>query len=147
MRLQDMLVPYVVLNVLALVLLWLAAKKPRLARWVFGAIFIGAAFVNAYMAAKKPEAYVTSYGPSAWLPVYRDFIYGFFSRATALLVLLVAAGQAVCGVLLFTQRLYKLGALGALIFLLAIAPLGFGSAFPLSLIMAVGLILAMSKGR
>jgi len=147
MRIQDMLVPYIVVNVLALVLLWLATKKPRLARWIFGAIFVGAAFFNAYMAAKKPEAYITAYGPSAWLPVYRDFIYGFFSRATAPLVLLIAAGQAVCGVLLFTQRRYKLGALGAIIFLLAITPLGFGSAFPLGLIMVVGLILAMPKGR
>ncbi len=147
MRLQDMLVPYIVLNALALVLLWLAAKKPRLARWVFGAVFVAAALLNAYMAAKNPQAYVDSYGASAWLPVYRDFIHGFFSRATALLVLLIAAGQAVCGVLLFTPRLYKLGALGAVIFLLAIAPLGLGSAFPLTLIMAVGLVLAVRKRR
>jgi len=147
MRLQDMLVPYIIVNILALVLVWLAAKKPRLARWVFGAVFIGAAFLNAYMAGKKPQAYIDSYGASAWLPFYRDFIHGFFSRATALLVLLIAAGQAVCGVLLFTQRLYKLGALGAIIFLLAIAPLGLGSAFPSTLIMAVALILAMRKGR
>jgi len=147
MRIQDMLVPYVAVNALALALLWLAARKPKLARWVFGALFIGAAFLNSYLAAKKPQAYVDSYGASAWLPVYRDFIHGFFSRATSLLVLLIAAGQAVCGVLLFTNRLYKLGALGAIIFLLAIAPLGVGSAFPSTLIMAVGLVLAMRKGR
>ncbi|MDH4196407.1 MAG: hypothetical protein OEW05_03265 [Candidatus Aminicenantes bacterium] len=145
MRLQDMLVPYIVANALALVLLWLAAKKPKLARWVFGAIFVGAAFFNAYMAAKRPQAYVDSYGASAWFPIYREFIHGFFSRATALLVLLIAAGQAVCGVLLFTRRSYKLGALGAVIFLLAIAPLGLGSAFPSTLLMAVGLVLAMRK--
>jgi hypothetical protein len=147
MKLTEMLVPYIVANALALLLVWLAARKPRLARWAAGVIFLAAAFVNAHLAGKKPQLYVDAYGASAWLSIYRDFIHGFFSRATPLLVLLIAAGQAVCGVLLFTERFYKAGALGAVIFLLAIAPLGLGSAFPSTLIMAAALVLALRKGR
>ena len=147
MKLQDMIVPYIVVNVLGLLLVWLAAKKPKLARWASGVIFLAAAFINAHMAGKNPRVYVDSYGASAWLQIYRDFIHGFFSRATPLLVLLIAAGQAICGVLLFTERLHKIGGLGAIIFLLAIAPLGLGSAFPSTLIMAVALLLALRKGR
>ena len=113
-----------------LVLVW---KLPQIARWVTGVGFIVASIVNTSTALTNPHAYVEGFGPfAAW--GYRQFIYGPFASHTAAFVLAIAAGQFAVGILAFSGS--RFGSLGAMVFLIAITPLGIGSGFPAPPIMA-----------
>lgn len=142
---SEYLGPYIGSNVFALALLGVAILRPRVARWAFAAIFIAAGIFNAYTALTTPDAYVM-YGETAFLPLYRRFITGVFSQAPTAFVLPIAAGQTTAGVLLTRRGLaFRLGALGACIFLAAIIPLGVGSAFPFSLTAIAAIIIMATK--
>jgi hypothetical protein len=84
----------------------------------------------------KPDAYLDY---ARWaVPPYRHFILGPFSRHIGLLVGAIALGQLTIAILVAARgRAVVLGLVGAVIFLLAIAPLGRGSAFPFSLTVSV----------
>jgi hypothetical protein len=141
---SEYLAPYVVSNIVAVALLIVAYLWPKVARWLFVGIFIAAGLFNAYTAITQPEAYLM-FGETALLRLYRDFIYGAFSRYTILFILAIALGQLTVGVLLSRpDPLLRLGVIGAIIFLAAIAPLGVGSAFPFSLI-AIGALILMYR--
>jgi hypothetical protein len=136
----QLLGPYIGSNVFSILLSIVAALWPRISRWIFVVLFLGAGVFNAFIAIRQPSLYVEAYGPLAVLELYRSFIYGFFSRYTTAIVLAIATGQLVVSTLL-TRRgwLFRLGVLGGIIFLVAVAPLGIGSAFPVSLIIAAAL--------
>ena len=147
---REYLIPYVVSNASALILLGIAFRKPKWARWAVVALFAGAAWTNASVAIRDPAAY-QGYGELALLEPYRRFIYGWFREHTAWLVLPIAVGQLgiALALVLNSPRSRRLAAGGAIVFLLAIAPLGVGSALPFSFtcglaiyIMARGLDLA-----
>jgi hypothetical protein len=146
----EFLIPYLVSNAVSLALVLAAPKWPRPVRVLFVLIFLGAGSFNAYMAMSQPEGYLV-YGRWALLPAYRDFISGVFSRYTQPIVLAIALGQLAVGVLLTRKgRSFWLGVAGGMVFLLAIAPLGIGSAFPATLLMALALYLMarrLPKGR
>jgi hypothetical protein len=134
--------PYIISNVLGLFLILVAAKWPRIAKALFVTLFLGSGLVNMYLALTKPRLYVTGFGPVAVLGIYRTFIYGFFGSHTGLIVLFIAIGQlGVAGLLALNDRPLLVGLLGSVLFLVAIAPLGLGSAFPSSILMAVGVML------
>lgn len=77
----------------------------------------------------------------AELELYRSFIHGFFSEYTQAIVLAITFGQlSVTALISCNGDLLKLGVLGGVIFFIAIAPLGIGSAFPSTLLMAIALI-------
>lgn len=140
MYLQEYLIPFLVSNVIALLLLLTAWRAPRWARWSFVIIFLAAGAFNAITAANTPEAYLT-YAEMA-LPVYRNFILGWFAENAQLMVTLIAIGQVAVALLLSLHGTwFKLGIIGGIVFLLAIAPLGVGSAFPCSLLLAIALYL------
>ena len=93
-----------------------------------------------YTGNSNPQAYV-DYGQSA-AGLYQKFIYGIFSSYTSLIVSLIASGQIIVGIFLLMKRtLFLLGIVGGIIFLVAISPLGIGSAFPSTLLMAISLVL------
>jgi hypothetical protein len=146
MNIQDFLLPYVISNLIGITLLWLCWKKPVTGRLVFSIIFLAAGLFNYYTASTEPEAY-TMYADGAWLTVYKNFINGYFSEHVALLVKLIASGQMLVAVLLFTKKgiTHTLGIAGGIIFLIAISPLGIGSAFPATLIMAGALVLCHDR--
>jgi hypothetical protein len=76
------------------------------------------------------------------LGIYRDFILGFFAEHIQLLVMGVAACQALVAIgLAVGPPLARIGLVGAACFLVAIAPLGVGSGFPSTLLLAGGAIL------
>ena len=130
---RDYVVPWLVSNAVALALLAVAIVWPRVARFAFALIFLAAGPFNMYTVLTDPGAYLT-YGDTAVLPFLRDFIYGVFSQYTAAFVLPVAVAQFALGCLLAIGRRIPLalGALGAIVFFIGIAPLGIGSAFPFS---------------
>lgn len=136
---QEFIIPYIITNVVAVVLLAMAWKFPRLARLMFAVLFIGAAFFNGSNAASNPAAYL-DYAGTALLAFYRNFILGYFAQHTTLLLSIIALCQLFTGIaLLLKGRVLRLGIIGGILFFIAIAPLGFGSAFPSTLIMAAGL--------
>lgn len=134
--------PYVISNVLGVFLFFAAIQWPRIARALFVTLFLGAGLVNMYLALTKPRLYVTGFGPVAVFGIYRTFIYGFFSSHTALIVLFIAIGQlALASLLALEDRPLLFGVLGAVLFLVAIAPLGLGSGFPATISMAIAVVL------
>jgi hypothetical protein len=140
----DILIPYIVTHVLILGLLIVCLKWPKAGKAVWGIVFILAAAFNAYTATTNPQAYL-GYGDHA-IGFYKNFINGIFSSHTALFVYLIAFGQLVVGILLLMKKkLFLLGILGGIIFFVAISPMGLGSAFPSTLLMAASLVILYRK--
>jgi hypothetical protein len=140
-NLRAYLYPYLVSNGIALLVLVLAFRRPNWARFATIGLFAWAFTVNARIALWHPQDY-QGFGELALLPAYRDFIYGWFRDHTAWLLLPIAIGQLAIAILLIPKStmLRRLGVVGAALFLLAIAPLGVGSAFPFSLTYIAALI-------
>ena len=121
----------------ALGMLLASLRSPRLGRWLFVALFAWAAQVNWRTAISQPEVYL-DYAMLAALPQYRDFILGFFARHITLVVCTIAIAQGAIAVLLLMRTPFpRVALVGAIVFLLAIAPLGVGSGFPATVIMAM----------
>lgn len=140
MNLQEYWLPYTVTHVITFLLIFICYKWPKIGKVAWGIIFILAGIFNIYTAISDPQAYV-DYGSQA-VGLYKKFIYGVFSSYTSLIVFLIALGQILVGIFLFMKRtLFLLGILGGIIFLMAISPLGIGSAFPSTLLMSFSLIL------
>jgi len=144
--LNVFLIPYTISNLAALGLLWLCWVKPRVGLTVFGIIFIPAGIFNFYSAIQSPEVY-QGFATGVLFDFYARFIRGFFKEHASVLVKLIASGQIFAGILLFQQNraLRLIGTGGGILFLLSIAPLGTGSAFPATLIMAVALFIGYKK--
>ena len=83
------------------------------------------------------------------MAMYRDFITGWFSRHIQVMVVAIALGQAAIALLMASRVPARrwLGAAGASVFLLAIAPLGVGSGFPFSLTFGAALFVALVPTR
>jgi hypothetical protein len=139
--------PFIVAHVAALVFVLAAWRWPRGTRYVAGAGFLLAGAFNVWLASTSAVTYVAAFGPHA-IPIYRRFIYDTFARHTAAIVLAIATGQLAVGVLAFAPLPWRrLSYLGAILFLLAITPLGMGAAAPSTLIFAAGFALLFRERR
>ncbi|HEY1114627.1 MAG TPA: hypothetical protein VGE66_13740, partial [Chitinophagaceae bacterium] len=79
---------------------------------------------------------------------YRHAIHGWFSQHIVLAVGIIATCQAFIAVsMLLKGWIFKAGAAGAILFLVGIAPLGVGAAFPATLIMALAMGVLMNKAQ
>ena len=133
------LIAYIISNVLALVLLYISFKWVKAARFLFFGVFAWASWVNWTTVINDPQAYL-DYAQLAFLPFYTRFINGWFSQHIKETIGFIATAEALIAVSFwFKGWIYKTGILGAIIFLIAIAPLGIGAAFPCTLILAVAL--------
>ena len=131
---NELILPVLVSNLLAIGLLILCYKKPRTGVIVWSVLFILAGIFNLFTAVNEPDAYLMYY---LWaLPPYREFIVGYFAEHTAMIVSSIALGQILIAVGLFIKNFRVLAIFGAIIFLVCITPLGWGSGFPATLIMA-----------
>jgi hypothetical protein len=129
---QQVLIANIASNLVALLLLLVCWRWRRVGRALFFAVFLWAAQLNLRLALTRPAVYL-DYARWAIGP-YRDFILGPFARHITPLVAAIALAQLAVAILLALRgRATQLGLLGAILFLLAIAPLGRGSAFPFSL--------------
>jgi len=132
--------PYAVSQLVSIIILILAWKKPVWARYLFAVIFIVAGLFNWATSLRAPESYLM-FAETA-VPLYRNFIHGWFSEHITLMVPFVATGQILIGAgLIAGGRWLALGCLGAILFLMAIAPLGVGSAFPFSITVSIAVFL------
>lgn len=142
----ELMGPHLVSIVVALLLCLAAWKRPNLARGLFVLLFAGASVVNTWTALTSPDEYL-AYASLTDSPLYRALILGPFARHLVEAVLAIACGQAMIALgLTMREHLARAAALGGIVFLVAIAPLGVGSAFPSSLIMAGGLVVLLRGG-
>ena len=89
-----------------------------------------------YLGLTSPDSYLDN--ARLALPFYRDFINRWFSHYNHIMVPMIAAGQFLiaAGMVMQGWRV-RLACMGAIIFLLAIAPMMVGSAFPFSITVSV----------
>lgn len=136
---STVMILYLVSNAVALLLLFTATKYHRVCRGLFFMLFAWASYTNFTTAIRTPHFYL-SYAESSFFDSYKVFINGWFSAHITAVVCLIAAGQAMIAFsMLMRGTLFRIGAAGGIVFLLAIAPLGVGAAFPCTLLMAASL--------
>ena len=136
----DYWFPYVITHTLTFLLIFTCYKWPKIGKWAWGIIFILAGIFNIFTVIKNPQVYL-SYRDHA-VEFYKFFIDGVFSSFTVFIVSLIGTGQILAGIFLLQKgKLFFIGILGGIVFLVAIAPLGIGSAFPSTLLMALSLVL------
>ena len=124
-------------SLIGLVMLVASIRSARAGRVLLSALFVWAAGTNLRVALTTPADYL-NYAQFAVLDVYRAFILGFFAEHTAAIVSTIAVGQAGIAFLLATNGWpRRLGYIGAIVFLLAIVPLGVGAGFPATILMAL----------
>jgi hypothetical protein len=134
--LDEYLVPYVISQIVALAVLLAAAWHIRLARLLIAVIFLYAGCYNLYIGFVKPNVYL-GFADLA-LSWYADFIKGWFSRYNHIIIPLIAVGQLFIGVgITLSGKWVKWACIGAIVFLISIAPLMVGSAFPFSIPVSV----------
>jgi hypothetical protein len=144
---SQLIGPYVVSQVAAVLYVLAAWRWPRATRYATGIGFLFAGAFNVWTASTTPQVYVTGFGPHA-IPLYREFIYGAFARHTAAFILAIATGQLAVGVLAFAPLPWRrLSYVGAIVFLLAITPLGIGAGAPATVVFAVGVALLFRERR
>ena len=129
---------------LRLYLMLLAAwKNVRLARLFFFLIFSWASWTNWKTALFSPQTYLGE-ADLTFFAFYREFILGWFSQHITEAVGFIATCQALIAIsMLLKGWCLKAGGIGAILFLLAIAPFGVGSAFPCTVILAAGMYLIL----
>jgi hypothetical protein len=144
-QIEKFLLEWSVVNALSFILLYVCLKWQKAGRYIFGFVFLAASGVNSYLGLFRPSVYL-DYGELTWFSFYKAFIYGFFSQHTTAVILIIAACQFLIALGLFLGgKLFVPAILGATVFLLAIVPLGVGSAFPATLIMSLGLLYLLKK--
>jgi hypothetical protein len=134
--LNQYLVPYIISQVAAIIILVVAWKKTKWARVLFSALFYWASATNMHIGLTNPDSYLDN--ARLAIPLYRDFINGWFSHYNHIIIPLIALGQFMIATgMLLKGWWVKWACIAAIVFLLGIAPLMVGSAFPFSLIVSV----------
>ena len=129
-------------------LYWQPYVFSQIARGMLSVVFFAAFVVNTITAIKHPNAYL-EYADQA-IPVYSDFIHGWFSQHPIEIVLAIAAGQALIAIGMSLRGWLMRGAcIGSILFLLSIAPLMVGSAsrYPSQFGWSCGRMMAIIYGK
>lgn len=133
---ETYLIPWLVSNIAALLILWAAVKKPKLARALFALLFGWACWMNLTTVNATPGVYLDYASMSIGL--YHDFILGWFKNHIITVITAIAIGQGLIAFGMLLRGWWVTGAcIGAIIFLLSIAPLGVGAAFPFSITVSI----------
>lgn len=138
---QQYLIALIISNVAAILLVAVAYKWPRVARFLFFLLFAWASWMNWTTAVQRPESYL-EYGELAFSSMYRRIINGWFSSHITPVVGAIATCQALIALCMWlNNKILMAGLAGGILFLLAILPLGTGAGFPSGAIMAIALVL------
>ena len=133
------LIAFVISNLFALTLLFLSFKHLKLVRFLFCLLFGWASWANWTTALNSPDDYL-NYADLTFLPGYKNFILGWFSGHILTFVGFIATSQAfIAFSLLLKGWTYRLGVVGGVFFLVTIIPLGVGSAFPCTIVLAIAM--------
>ena len=132
-------------NVIAILILVAAIKKPKLARVLFVLLFAWACCINYTTVHNSPEAYL-EYARLTPFDLMRNFINGWFTAHVTWMIMLISFGQGLIAIgMLLKGWFVRIAGIGAIIFLLAITPLGVGSGFPCSVIVAIAVYIILKK--
>ena len=144
---DQYLIPYLISQVASVIILFVAWKKTRWGRMLFSLLFFWAAGTNMYLGITNPDVYL-QYADMA-IPFYRDIINGWFSHFNHIIIPVIAIGQFIIAVgMLLKGAMVKLACFGTILFLLSIAPLMIGAAFPFSITVSVAaLIILLNDDR
>lgn len=143
--LKEWLIPYIISNIVFVLSIVAAIKRPMWTRIFFAGFFLWAAYFNYTTAIQSPEIYLT-YATLNALPAYSRFINGLFSEHITVIVFGIAAGQFLIALGLILNKIWVgLACIGGIIFGLAIAPLGVGSGFPATVCMAIAFFILLKK--
>lgn len=143
---ERYLIPYIIVNLISIILFAITIKSYKKAMKVFGVLFLVSALYNTYKVFTKPIVFVNLFGRMTPFSGIRDFIFGDFRDHIILYIVLMSIYQLLISWCLFKEtKLLKYGIFGGIIFLLAVSPLGVGSAFPSSLLMALSMYLIHLK--
>jgi hypothetical protein len=141
------LVLMIMANLLAIFQLVASVKWPRIARFSFFLLFAWACIKNFTTSQVMPQMYM-GYAELTWSETYRLFIHGWFATHVKLFVGTIAFFEGLIAVsMLLNHRIYEVGCIGAIIFLVSIIPLGVGSGFPATVVMSIALFNLFSKGK
>ena len=141
--LQEYFVPYLISQAASLIILIAAWKRTRWARWLFSALFLWASATNMYIGLTDPDSYLDN--ARFAIPLYQDFINGWFSHYNHIIIPLIAVGQFFIAIgMLLHNWWVKLACIGSIIFLLGISPLMVGSAFPFSITVSIAAVLILT---
>ncbi len=144
-NLVEYLVPWVITNVVAILLLIAAIWKPKLSRLLFSILFGWACWINYTTANNTPEDYL-NYATLTPFEFYREFINGWFKEHVTIMVTLISIGQGMISIgMLLNKWFVRLACVGAIVFLMAIAPLGIGAGFPFSITVSIALYFILKK--
>jgi hypothetical protein len=135
----------IISNTVAILQLIAAWKWPRAARLSFFLLFAWASWMNWTTSQQTPRAYL-DYAELTWSSWYAEFINGWFANHIQLAVGFIAVSQGLIAIaMLMKGWIFGIGAIGGILFLLAILPLGVGSGFPCSGIMAIAIMVLWKK--
>jgi hypothetical protein len=144
---QTYVLLLVISNVVAILQLIAAVKWPRIARISFFLLFAWASWTNWNESQQTPQFYL-DYADLTWSGWYRDFINGWFAGHIQSAVGFIATCQGFIAIsMLLKGWIFRFGAIGAIIFLLAILPFGVGSGFPCTSIMAVAMFILLRRHK
>ena len=144
---QSYLIGFIAFNLLAILFVVASIKMPRFSRGLFFLLFGWACWMNWTYSQNNPEAY-QEYSALTFSNVYKEFITGWFKSHTALMVGVIATCQGLIAISMWLKGvLFKIGSIGGIVFLLAIAPLGVGSGFPCTVVFAIALTILYRKGN
>ncbi|WP_343670865.1 hypothetical protein [Chitinophaga sp.] len=135
---------YLLSNAGAVLILLISIWSKRAGHIIIALMFLVAAVVNAVQAIYTPHKY-DIYELVAALPVYEYLISNVFLIHITLYILLMMVFQLVVGIGVLYQK--KAALLAAIVYLLALAPLGAGSSFPSTVILAVACLILMKKNH
>jgi len=135
----------IISNAVAILQLIAAVKWPRIAKFSFFLLFGWACWINWKTALQTPGVYL-EYADLAWSGLYSDFINGWFATHIKFTVGFIAICQGLIAFSMLAKGWwFKLGCIGGASFLVAILPLGVGSGFPATAIMALSLVVLLRK--
>jgi len=135
----------IISNVVAILQLTASIKWPQLAKISFYLLFSWACWINWKTAHQNPSDYL-NYATFTWSSWYRNFINGWFAEHIQPTVSFIAVCQGMIGIaMLLKGWVFKIGGIGAVIFLIAILPFGVGSGFPCTAIMAIAIFILIKK--
>lgn len=141
---QPYLLPYIISNISAIIILIFSIYRPKVSRILFLLLFGWASWLNYTVAHQNPEDYL-AYADLA-VPIYRDFIEGWFKDHIKEMVTLISIGQGLIALGMALNGIWvKLACVGSIIFFLSISPLGIGAAFPFPIITALAAYLIIKK--
>ena len=128
---------------MAILQLIAAVKWPGIARISFFLLFAWASWTNWKTSQQKPQFYL-DYADLAWSEWYRTFIHGWFAENINPVVGFIATCQGLIAIsMLLKVWIFKIGSIGAIVFLISILQFGVGSGFPCTATMSVAIYILL----